>query len=185
VLRVLATNAAKGRPEQTLTHHHDRGVDLGNGALIDVGVTLFDDALDRAVFGVHQTSVPRRVVHSRTQYGQRGVAFSVYFQESRHRGVTQQRRVAGQYEHVAVGGANGIFHAGQRRRHCVSRAELFTLLDKRHPHTAPACSRISFSTHVALWPNYDDRGAYVLLSGGVQDVQHHGPTAELVERLGT
>ena len=186
VLRVVPPDTAQRRAEQARAHHHDRRVDLGDQPLVGARVALFDDPRDRAVLRVHDAPVARRVVRLGGQDGQRRLALAVRVEQSRDGARSQQRRVAGQDQDVAVA----------RRR--VSSLIVGIATETACP--VPSCSLCSTNIRLTsvrarsverlLDPRRavsddDDGRAHVLLGRGVEDVEHHGSSTEVVQGLGT
>ncbi len=184
VLGVLSTDAAQRRAEQARAHDHDRRVDLGDQPLVGTRVALLDDARDPAVLRVHDASVARRVLDLGGQDGQGRLALAVHVEQSRDRARSQQRRVAGQDQDVAVARAEFVVDRRQRHRDRVAGAQLLALLDEDQVDVGAGPLGEGLLDPRGAVTDDDDRRAHVLLDGGVQDVEHHRASAEVVQRLG-
>ena len=95
---------------------------------------------------------------------------------------SQQRRVAGEDEHVVVVEVV-LGEAGEAHGHGVARAPLLVLLDELEAQAGAVLHQLLGDPLGAV--AHDDDGP-VELGGrqGVEDVQDHGPTAQQVQRLG-
>ena len=109
----------------------------------------------------------------------------MHVEESRDRARAQQRRVAGQDQDVAVARAQFVVDRRQRHRDRVAGAELLALFDEDQVDVgAGALGERLLDPRRPVTDDHDRR-AHVLLGGGVEDVEHHRSSAEVVQRLGT
>ena len=184
VLGVLAIDPAQGRPEQARAHGHDRGVDLVNRTLLTGGVSLLDDALHGAVLGADDAPVAGGVLQVGGEDGQSGLALAVSRQQRAHRARAQERRVAGQDQHVAVIHPDLVLEGRQGDRHRMAGAQLLGLLDEGEMHVGAGALGQGLLDPGTAVPHHDHGRAGLLLGRGIQDVEHHWPPAEVVERLG-
>ncbi len=183
-LGVVRREPAQRRSEDVAAEGVDAGVDLVQLELLGAGVALLDDAHGATVGTADDTAVARGVVHHRRQH-RRGVGVGdVGGDQLVERLGAQQRGVAGQHDDgrgvVEVVTRDGRHADGSR----VTGAALGHLLDERE--VGPRGRQLRHLGHHLVGAVADhERGRLrVQLAERVDDVQHHRPAADHVQRLG-
>jgi hypothetical protein len=153
-------------------------------ALVGVRVALFDDARDRAGLRVHDAPVPRRVLDLGRQDRQRGLGLTVLRQAAARSCSVEAAACRRADQDVAVARPSSSSIVGSATETACP---------------VPSCSLCSTNTRFASArarsvkrlfdpggpvAHDDDRGAHVVLGGGVEHVEHHRSSTEVVERFG-
>ena len=135
-LGVGRLEAVERRPEEIASEDVDRRVRLSDRELLRRRVTRLDDRLEVAVRAAHDPPVAPDVGRDEREHGRAGLPRAVRLEQRFEQPRRQERRVAGEDEHLpgagerAFGGAN-----------CVARPEWPLLHDgDRRPSNAPAVS---------------------------------------------
>ena len=100
----------------------------------------------------------------------------------RDRAGPQERRVAGQDEHVHVVVEVVVVEGGEADGEGVARAALHVLLDELEAQAGAVLGELLGDALGAV-AHHHDRPVDLRRREGVEDVQHHGATAEQVQGL--
>ena len=183
---VLGAEPSQGGRQHAAPEAVHRGVDLVHRPLLLGGVSLLDDARDPAVLVLDQPSVAGGILQAGDEQAGRGVAGPMRPHESGQSRRPEQRRVTREDDHVSVLVlvVGEVRKARQAHRGGVARTALHVLLDELERERARGPLLDGLGDALGAVADDHDHPLDRKLGERVENVEHHGTSAQQVQRLG-